>query len=188
MRTIKFILLSMVLISAIVLIKHMINLPGGSSVGWFKSPRVSKLAHVVISGEPTNSHTWVSRWGLNRPEGDHSHETLSEIEVRLQHRTRGGAELVDVVVTGDSEADVDAFLETLRRDVAHTYNRTDKETGITILNSYVNSVYELSRSDYYWRQKYLGLLVCNVVVLTLAYFMLVRCSKKQAQQDVAPDG
>ena len=179
MRASKIILLSLALISLILILGHVMNLPGGLSLGWFTSPRVSKTAHVYISGKPINSHTWVSKWGVNHQEEDHPHEIISEIEIRVQHQTRSG--LVEMRVTGDSVEDIDAFLETVRRDVNQTYNGIDKETGITIPNSYVHTISESSHSEYYWRQKYFGVLVCNVIALIFAFILLVRGSTKQAQ-------
>jgi len=169
------------------IIAHIMNIPGGSSFGWFKSPRVTKIAYFTISGSPMTSDTWTSRWGDNRPEDNRSHDILSEIQVRVQHQARSGA--VEITVTGDSEAEVDSYLQTVRDDVNRSYNGLKKtEHGeVPVQRAYLSGVSDTISPEYYWRQKYLGLLIFNVLVLSMALMLLYSHSRKQAQQVAASD-
>lgn len=155
------------------------GLPGTRVWGWFFSPRVEKLAYFSISGQPFDHNSWSSRWGENRPMDGRSHAILSEIEVRIQHDSRPG--LVVASVTGDSEAEVDAFIRTLASDVKRTYSSGGP---LATERGYLQGGSDRSASTFLWRQRYLFLLIANTVVF-LALWFSVRQKRDQTTEFAA---
>ena len=149
------------------------GLPGTQVWGWFFSPRIEKEAYFSISGQPFDHNSWSSRWGVNRPVDGRSHAILSEIEVRIQHESRSG--LVVVSVTGDSEAEVDACIQTLASDVKSTYSTSDP---LAAERGYLQGGSDVSASTIFWRQRYQWLLIANAVVFFVLWFS-VRLKKNQ---------
>lgn len=116
-------------------------------------------------------------WGINRPEADDVQDKWSELEIVVRHETRSG--LVSLMVTGDSEPEVDAFLATVRNDFDRTY-ATDREGA----RSSVLSTGEEAMRAYYWRQKYLWLLGV-VLVVSAAIWVASRRGQRVSASDGA---
>ena len=183
MRVARIIVLLIVLGYAALLAGHLLNLPGYPIWGWFTASRYEKEAIFEISGEAFNSAAWVSRLGKNRPKSDRPHEICSELEITVRHETRSG--LVRISVVGDSEEEVDSFIHTLKTDFARSYTKPDPEHGFPISTGHFHSTSDALTNTIYWRQRYLGLLSVNIVLLTGAWFLMGRRTTKRAEQDGA---
>lgn len=172
MKIARAIVLFVVLGCVALIAGHLLNLPGYPVWGWLAAPRYEKEAVFEVSGEALHPGTWASRWGRNRPEGERPHEIWSELEVRVRHETRSGAVVVSVV--GDSEDEVDAFINTLKADVAHTYRKPDSVYGIRQSNALFHLARDVGGGAVYWRQRYLGVLFVNVILLGGVWFLMGR--------------
>ncbi len=180
MRVARTIIVLFLLVNLGLLMAHMLSLPGSLNWGWLTSSRVEKRAVFLVDGEPFEKSSWPARWGRNRPTNDRPHEILSEIEVRVQHQTRDG--LVHVRVVGDSEAEVDSFINTLRSDFKRTYSTFDPASPISHTNSgWFHSSSEHATSTSFWRQKFLWLVIANVTVLSLFWLALRRVGEAGAR-------
>lgn len=173
MRLARVIILIALLGSIALIGYHLLGLPSYPIRDWFFSHRVEKEAHFSISDEPFDRKSWSSRWGMNRPKNGRHHAILSELEVRIQHETRPG--LVVVKVTGDSEAEVDAFIQTLASDVKRTYSNN---ALLTAERGYLQGGSDCSASSVFWRQRYLWLLIANAVVLSVLWFSVRRTKNR----------
>jgi hypothetical protein len=164
-------------------IGHLMNLPVYPIGDWIAAPRVTKSAAFDVSSLPSDvtDYSWTSLWGRNRPSGGRAHEIMSELEIFVQHETRSG--LVTVRVTGDSEAEVDGFIETIRHDFDRTY-RQGGSINDPVETSHFHSSSDTSEAGYYWRQKYLWLLGTSFLVSTLVTLMLPRTKNQKAEQGV----
>jgi len=166
MRFPRIITLLGFLISISLILSHLSALPAYSSGGWFFSPRAEKTAHFSINDKPFNQESWSSRWGKNRPTVDRPHAILSEIHVRVKHESRSS--LVEVTVTGDSEAEVDSFIQMLKTDVNRAYS-----TGIQLAPRHGYSHGEgNAQSSIFYRQSYLWLLIANCIVCFTLWFSM----------------
>lgn len=183
MRLARVIIILSLLVSVALTVSHLLGLPCYPIRGWFFSPRVEKEAYFSISGEPFEYNSWSSRWGMNRPKAGRPHSTMSEIEVRIQHETRSGH--VVVSVTGDSEAEVDAFIQTLASDVKRTYSTDDP---LALQRGHLQGGSDDSASSFFWRQHYQWLLLANIVVLFVLWFTVRRKNDRPAEQAGTSNG
>ena len=149
--------------------------PGGFSKEWVAGERVEKYAIFQISrAEPFVSDSWPARWGGNRPEFDRPHPPLSEFEITVQHSLRG-TDLVRVNVKGDSEPEVDAFMQSLKAEFERTYTGADpKLPNLPTKRGFLHEIQDPLTSPFYWRQRYFWLVVTNLVVLVFLWFVVKR--------------
>jgi len=166
------------------IIHHFVNLPARSIGGWIEAPRYSKSASFDVADIPSDvtDYSWTSLWGRNRPKTGAPHEILSELEVIVQHETRSG--LVILRVSGDTEAEVDGFIETIRRDFERTY-RQSTSINDPMSRSHFHSSSEVSETVFYWRQKYLWLLGTGFIISSLVTFLSVGKKNKQNKSEQA---
>ncbi len=164
-------------ITLLLIVLHGLNLPAAAIGGWVTAPRVTKHATFDVSSLPSDvtDFTWTSMWGKNRPSATGSHPTLSEIEVVVQHRSRSG--LVILRVTGDSVADVDGFLATIRNDFERTYQRQGLTSGVSA-HSHFHSSWDPKEASFYWRQKYLWLLGAGFLASALISMTLYLAQRR----------
>jgi len=178
MRIARIIIILGLLSSIALIIFHLLGLPSYPFRGWFFAPRVEKVEFYSITGEPFDHESWTSRWGRNRPTVDRHHAILSEIEVRVKHESRSS--FVEMTVTGDSEDEVDTFIQTINADVERTYS-SDEPLGLD--HGRPRGGLDDSVSTIYWRQRYLWLLITNVVVFFVLWFSVRLKKNKEAEQD-----
>lgn len=183
MRLARAIILLSLLVSVALIVSHWLGLPSYPIRGWFFAPRVEKEVYFSISDKSFDQNSWSSRWGMNRPKDGRPHSILSEIEVRIQHETRSG--LVVVSVTGDSEAEVDAFIQSLASDVKRTYSTSDP---LAAERGYLQGGSDGSASTVFWRQRYLWLLIANAVVFFVLWFSVRRKKNQTAEHVVGDNG
>jgi hypothetical protein len=183
MRLARVIILLSLLASVALIVSHLLGLPSYPIRGWIFAPRVKKEAFFSITGDPFDHESWTSRWGRNRPMVDRSHAILSEIEVRVKHQSRSS--LVEVSVTGDSEEEVDSFIQTLRSDVERTYS---SDEPLALDHGRSRGGLDGSVSTIYWRQRYLWLLIANAVVLFVLWFSVRREKNQIAEHVVGGNG
>jgi hypothetical protein len=165
----RVIILLGLLASVALIVSHLLGLPSYPIRGWMFSPRIEKQAYFSISGQATDQDSWSSRWGQNRPVDGRAHAIWSEMEVLIQHETRSG--LVAVSVTGDSEAEVDAFIQTLVSDVEKSYSTGDR---LAAGRGYFQGESDGPATTVFWRQRYLWLLSVNAIVFLLLWISVCR--------------
>ena len=174
----RFIILLGLLTSIALIAFHILGLPGYPIHGWFFAPRVERVEFYSITGEPFDHESWTSRWGRNRPTVNRHHAILSEIEVRVKHESRSS--FVEMTVVGDSEEEVEAFIQTIKADVERTYS-PDEPLGLD--HGRPGGGLDDSVSTIYWRQRYLWLLIANAVVFVVLWFSVRRKKNQEAEQD-----
>jgi hypothetical protein len=165
-------------VSFALMVFHLMNLPVYPIGGWIAAPRITKSAAFNVSSLPSDvtDYSWTSLWGRNRPKEGAPHKILSELEVVIQHETRSG--LVTLRVTGDTEAEVDGFIDTICHDFERTYRQSDPINS-PVMTSDFHSTSDYSESDYYWRQKYLWLLGSGFLVSTVITVILARTKSRR---------
>ncbi len=62
MRVAKILLAAWALVSFMLIVGHVLNLPDYPVRGWFAAARVTKAVIFKISGEPADAG-WAARWG-----------------------------------------------------------------------------------------------------------------------------
>ena len=107
------------------------------------------------------------------------------MEVRVYHRTRSD-NFVQVSVKGESEAEVDAFIETLQRDFTGVYRGYEhKDDPLWIDHGEVHEVMDPLHDTWNWRQRYTWLLAGNAVVCVVLLLVLRRAGDRHREATVA---
>jgi hypothetical protein len=163
------------LVSVVLILSHLLGLPGYPTRGWLFSPRVQKTAAFSIEDVPFDHESWTSRWGRNRPPTGRTHAILSEVEVRVKYESRSNH--VVLTVTADSEEEVDAFIQTIKADLARTVSIDPPPHS----RAHSDGATDESSTTIYWRQRYLCLLIMNTLVFVLLWFALRRRKSKSVE-------
>lgn len=180
MRLARVTILVGLLVSVVLILSHLLGLQGYPTQGWFFAPRVQKTEAFSIEGDPFDHESWTSRWGKNRPPTGRTHAILSEVEVRVKHESRSNH--VVRTITADSEEEVDAFIQTIKADLARTYSIDPPPHS----RGHSDGTTDESGTTIYWRQRYLWLFIMNTLAFALLWFALRR-RKSKSVEAVAPN-
>ena len=116
-----------VLVCIMPLVGHVLTLPDHPVRSRFAAAGATKGVTFSISGEPSGAG-WAAGWGRNRPSTPRPHPIMSEVEARIRHEIRPEG-LVGIAITGDSEGDVDAIIDTLKHDFDRSYGAASAPGG-----------------------------------------------------------
>lgn len=103
--------------------------------------------------------------------------------MRVKHESRSS--FVEMTVTGDSEEEVEAFIQTIKADVERTYSSNDP---LGLDHGRSRGGIDDSVSTIYWRQRYLWLLIANAVVFFVLWFSVRRKKNQTAEHVVGGNG
>jgi hypothetical protein len=84
---------------------------------------------------------------------------------------------VVLTVTADSEEEVDAFIQTIKEDLARTVSIDPPPHS----RAHSDGATDESSTTIYWRQRYLCLLIMNTLVFVLLWFALRRRKSKSVE-------